>query len=187
MNKFQMSFDEIHGIGRKLRGSRDWVIDMIENILVTAYVRGHKAAMEDIAVDDEELEYLIFDALMNAVNMPVAGQTWKDRVSEYLRTGDTHGIETVLETEYHRVWNTGGWDGIQEYVTRTGNPVGKRWNTMLDPLVRDTHEYLEGDVVPLDARFYTFDGDSARFPGDFANAQNNVNCRCTVTYSQGRL
>ena len=51
---------------------------------------------------------------------------------------------------------------------------------MRDDKVRETHDYLEGVEVDLASEFVTFDGDSAKFPGDFSRAENNVNCRCVI-------
>lgn len=60
--------------------------------------------------------------------------------------------------------------------------VEKVWATMEDERVRTTHEFLDGVGVPLDTLFFTIDGDSARYPGDFTKAENNTNCRCILTY-----
>ena len=64
-----------------------------------------------------------------------------------------------------------------------GQPLYKIWGTMLDEKVRDTHAYLEGMKVPLDAEFYTYDGDHAQAPGGFTDANNNCNCRCALDIS----
>lgn len=60
--------------------------------------------------------------------------------------------------------------------------VEKVWATMEDERVRTTHEFLDGVGVPLDTLFFTIDNDSARYPGDFTKAENNVNCRCWLNY-----
>jgi uncharacterized protein with gpF-like domain len=63
--------------------------------------------------------------------------------------------------------------------------TAKRWRTMNDDRVRDTHDYLEGMVVPFSERFYSYDGDSAEYPGGFALPENNINCRCVVEVIRG--
>lgn len=69
------------------------------------------------------------------------------------------------------------------YQRRSNAPlVEKVWATMEDERVRETHSFLDGVGVPLDTLFFTIDGDSARYPGDFTKAENNTNCRCTLTY-----
>jgi hypothetical protein len=56
---------------------------------------------------------------------------------------------------------------------------------MQDDRVRDTHDYLEGMVVPFSSRFYTYDGDSADYPGGFTLPENNIGCRCVVEVIRG--
>jgi len=109
------------------------------------------------------------------VNLKIDGKTFRERIGE-----DTTPDEAlrIIETESHRDYNAGVFDAAVE----SGKPnIRKLWNTMMDGRVRETHDYLEGMTVGLEDRFYTFDGDSARYPGDFMLPQNNVNCRCIVT------
>ena len=87
-------------------------------------------------------------------------------------------ILRVLDTEGHRIYNEGGF-------ARAGDCGAKykQWQTMADDKVRDTHSYLSGVKIPIDEKFYTYDGDSALLPSGFSLAENNVNCRCWVSYS----
>lgn len=94
-------------------------------------------------------------------------------------------LSRLAETEAHRVLNEAILDSALEYAKN--NPektVTKTWATMLDDRVRETHDYLEGVTVPVDARFYTFDGDSAMAPGGFSKPQNSINCRCILRISK---
>lgn len=145
--------------------------DEITEELIQAYIDGHKKAMLDLGLDAEAFDIDLYD-LDNALNLVVAGKTYLERIR------DGSDIERLTETEQHRMFNTGTYDAVK------GIPgVMKTWVTMADDRVRDTHEYLEMQRVPMEARFYTFDGDSARFPGDFELAQNNVSCRCVLSLS----
>ena len=87
-------------------------------------------------------------------------------------------ITRLAESEAHRAFNQGAY----ECAKALGGDFEKEWNTMGDERVRDTHQYLEGARVPVDALFYTFDGDSAMYPGGFTSKENNVNCRCWLVY-----
>lgn len=87
-------------------------------------------------------------------------------------------IARVIETEAHRMYNNGGFDRAVAAGAKK-----KKWQTMMDEKVRETHEYLSGDSVDINERFYTFDGDSALTPGGFELPENNVNCRCWLSYS----
>ena len=88
------------------------------------------------------------------------------------------GILRIIDTEAHRDYNTAIYDAGKESGIQG---LKKRWMTMMDGKVRDTHSYLQGMAVGLDDRFYTFDGDSALAPGGFELPENNVNCRCWIT------
>jgi len=60
----------------------------------------------------------------------------------------------------------------------------KRWKTMLDKKVRDSHRDVEGEEVPIGTPFFV--GDSLlMFPGDTQfdpDPAEIVNCRCSVEY-----
>ena len=125
-----------------------------------------------------------------AVNLDINGETYRERVEKQVEAGSLDGVLRIIDTEAHRDYNTAVYDCGMRYEEAEATVKGKgaknspslrkKWYTMRDNRVRDTHDYLEGAVVGLDDRFYTYDGDSARFPGDFALPENNVNCRCFV-------
>ena len=55
---------------------------------------------------------------------------------------------------------------------------------MGDEKVRDLHDYLDGMTIPIDAEFYTYNGDHAYYPSQFGVAEEDCNCRCWVTFSK---
>lgn len=61
----------------------------------------------------------------------------------------------------------------------------KRWCTMLDKRVRDTHRILEGKTIPIEDYFEVGD-DLLLCPRDEGNCINNLgniaNCRCSLKY-----
>ena len=121
---------------------------------------------------------------------PEEGKTGKPQEENdgaVLGIPDIEAIQRVAETEYHRMYNTGAYDVATE-MGKQGYTMSKVWVTMGDEKVRSTHEYIDGMAVPLDEAFFTYDGDSAMFPGGFADPSNNVNCRCWLEYiSEGTL
>jgi len=147
----------------------------IENDLISAYISGQKDARKQLGLDDEAFDIDLLD-LDHALNLVIDGRTWVERIRE----GSDIGL--VLDTEKHRMYNTGVYDSA-----KGRQDVWKTWHTMEDDRVRDTHYYIDGMTVPLEANFYTFDGDYGRFPGDFQTAENNCNCRCHITLRQGSL
>ena len=53
------------------------------------------------------------------------------------------------------------------------------WLATLDTRTRDRHAALDGTIKEYDQKF-SIDGDKALIPMQFANASNNINCRCTT-------
>jgi hypothetical protein len=54
---------------------------------------------------------------------------------------------------------------------------------MKDDRVRDPHVYMEGMTVGLDDEFYTYTGDTTKYPGGFGVPELDINCRCYITLS----
>lgn len=118
------------------------------------------------------------NAMDESIYKKFDGLNFADRTLSYAELGDKEGIIRVAETDGHRVYQDGGYQGAK------GIAKTKTWLTMLDDKVRDTHDYLEGMTVGFDEKFYTFDGDSARYPGDFESVANNARCRCVISYNK---
>ena len=198
-------FDELNNIRTKLasmlaedvdsgtgmdspRISRKRFEDTIFELITMGYVYGIEVAGLDLNVDLPVSAERMFEV----ANAPTKGETFRERMEthfkEYEESPDPerliNQLSVIAETETHRSINTGSLDGAEKY--QQAHPdvtVMKTWETMMDDRVRDTHDYLEGVTIPLGARFYTFDGDSAMQPGDFMLAENNVNCRCILRYT----
>lgn len=149
------------------------LLDDALDFLLIAYFNGSQDAAEMLGL---ELEPDI-DKAREAINLKVAGKDYAERLREYGESGDLESILRVLDTDMTRVYNTAILDTAQ------GRATMKTWNTMLDDRVRDTHEPLEGVTIPIDAEFYTWDGDKALAPGGFNKAENNCGCRCLLSVS----
>lgn len=151
-------------------------------------------------IDDDFLEYLVFaytegisavgamlegkaetntDSLFLSVNRATEGKTWKERAHEAIDNDSLGNLLRLGDTEFHRVFNESIEDGAKQLGARY-----KKWRTMNDDKVRDSHDYLNGMEVGIDESFYTYDGDSAPHPGGFSSASNNCNCRCYIDVSR---
>ena len=163
--------------------------DMIFELITMGYVYGIEVAGLDLEADIP----VNAERMKDVAWKPTAGENFGKRIrnhfDEYNRSPQDEAaraklaeqLSVIAETETHRSINTGAQDGADEYAEE--HPTAtlfKRWVTMGDDRVRDTHDFLEGAIVPKDARFYSYDGDSARFPGDFVRPENNINCRCII-------
>lgn len=152
------------------------IIDDLLSFLINGYSQGIKNA--GIMLNSELT--MDVDAMEDAIYLVIDGKTFEDRVADHVRVNDLTGLQTLAESEFHRVYNAGVVDGGKIYAGNGTFKVQKTWGTMGDERVRETHNYLESMSVPLEDDFYTFDGDHASYPGKFKKAENNVNCRCFV-------
>ena len=182
-----LPFDEIHAlVGQSYKDAvksgegTHRICDDLLAILIAAYRLGVAKTAESLhaTIEDE------IDELYEIAFCRIGGITFEERVRRHVDAGDENGLLTLAESEAHRVFETAAYRAAKRAQDRYGMLVGKRWDTMRDIRVRETHEYLEGRLVPLGEEFYTFDGDHAQYPGGFEKAENNVNCRCSIGYAR---
>lgn len=172
---------EDNGKGRiKSKEDAEDIIDELLDLFLIAYASGVTATSTELGTvlspSVEDIDAAVF--------AEVAGETWKQRVMDYYDSGGTlYDIQRIAETDATRIYNQGALDTVS--VNNAQDGTVKRWVTMMDDRVRDTHSYLEGMEVPYNARFYTYDGDSAEAPGMFSLSENNINCRCVVEIIRG--
>ena len=187
MKKSILPFDELNKLPSSLRkrfpsgkllikdrSECDDIIDELLDLFLLAYSMGNRVTEENLPSSWEPS----LDDVMRVVDERVAGKTWRERVEEYfLNGGSVDDLLRIAETETHRIAN----ESALETALKCG-ATSKTWLTMLDDRVRDNHTILEGQTLPVDADFYCPDGDHARAPGLFSLPENNVNCRCELTY-----
>jgi hypothetical protein len=169
------------GKGRiKSRKDAEDIIDELLDLFLLAYANGATATNTELGT----AVMPSVDAVDAAVYAAVAGETWRDRVIGYYESGGSlYDIRRIAETDATRIYNQGAVDAV--IANGMQDATSKRWRTMNDDRVRDTHDYLEGMEIPFNSRFYTYDGDSAEFPGGFELPENNINCRCVVEVIRG--
>ena len=186
-----MPFDELNALRETLtysqyldeNGKRRFVLtykeleDEFEDILIMSYLLGNRAAGEMLGIESD----VDIDDMARVINKEIAGKTWKERLREQLdRGGTVEDILRIAETESHRDSN----EAIYDTARSSGMDLMKTWETMQDDRVREQHEEIQGQTVPFEDVFVTWDGHEARFPGDFDTADLNVNCRCWLSVSQ---
>lgn len=187
-----LNFDEIHQLTvevyedavrefpEDMEKRKKKVCDDVLEMLVYAYMLGMFNADKDLQheshVDKQRMYSEIFQ--------PIAGKNFEDRIREYVDGGQIPEIVRVVETDSHRMFNSGEVQSADQYVEHHPSAhVMKTWRTMLDPRVRDTHDYLEGRTIPYSDLFYTYNGDSAFAPGWFGIPEEDINCRCMLRLS----
>lgn len=179
ISRYLAKFDEINRLGNtyinSLPDSYNELISTVEAYLIDMYLEGF-ASVGYMLGDDVERQPNT-EQMMLALSVVVAGASLYDRLEEYYNNGDVEGIRVVLDTEAHRMWTEGADDRAV-----VGGASTKQWITVGDSVVRDNHKYLAEVKIPIDADFYTPDGDVGKAPGHFQTARNNANCRCILKY-----
>ena len=171
--RYLNKFDELNIISIERFNTLD--IKWFEDTLIDAYIEGFVGARYILEGDAEEMDK---KKIQEAISKEYDGKSIKDKAKEYLSNKDATGFNRLVTSEFHRVYNQGAFD----YAKKNNNDIYKKWVAILDEKTRETHYYLDGQTIPLDAYFYTFDGDKALMPSGFARAENNVNCRCILDY-----
>ena len=179
-------FDELNTLKSRIEGDKaadeeefkkrkDYYIDEVTDLFVMAYVFGTQEVSGELKTavtpDMEEMRSVIEEKF--------DGKDYKDRLNEYFASGTDYDIARVLDTDVHRIYNAAKYNGAKR-----GGATFKTWRTMLDPKVREAHDYLEGVKVGIDDEFYTYTGDSAQYPGGFGVPELDINCRCYLIYSK---
>ena len=193
---------------------KPFIIDEILEMLIMAYMFGNEAANtmlygeevvdRPVLTDSGESSYsdlngpnrvipIRTDDMDKSVFRIIAGKNWEQRVSEYLDddTGTVDDIIRVVDTDMNRIYNDSilnVGERAEDEESEDGGAVKptvmKTWQTMLDDRVREGHFVLEGVTIPVDKRFWTIGGDSARYPGDFTSPELNIGCRCRLKLTQ---
>lgn len=153
--------------------NREEVEDTLLDILIMAYVFGNYDANESLGTDIS----VDIDKMNEALYRKFEDRDFAQRIADYVFTGSVEDIMRVAETEVHRDYNAGAYDTATE-----GGAKYKRWTAVMDDRTRETHWYLNGTKVGINDYFYTFDGNKAKYPGDFGVAYEDCNCRCIAVY-----
>lgn len=157
-------------------------LETTESYLIDAYVSGFKDTLTELGQDTALIDEInIIPNLQTALEQASGGMTYRNRIVLGYFEYSTAEMQRLITNEYHRIYNIGAYNAA-EHLESQGKKIGKQWHTMLDESVRDTHAYIEGDVVLLGDYFYTWDGDRALHPGDFIKPENNIGCRCRLLY-----
>lgn len=199
------AFDELNEIRTTISGemtemlARDKRIDRrrCEDIIFELITMGYVYGIEVAGLDLEEDLPVDAGRMKDVAWKRTAGENFSDRIDTHIKAFEESAkdeaatrklaeqLSVIAETETHRAINTGEQDGAQEYAdTHRKETVFKTWVTMQDDRVREQHDLLDGATVPLNARFYSWTGDSARFPGDFVSPELNINCRCLLRFTK---
>ena len=86
--------------------------------------------------------------------------------------------ERIARTEFTRTANAGAYAATKD-AEAMGIEIKRKWVATLDASTRPVHAALDGQIVGVDEPFKSSAGEVMR-PGEFSDAGQNINCRCTV-------
>lgn len=168
----KLEIEETAENGKK-KYNAERIIDIVYEYLEYAWTMGVDNINEELSTSYAPQD----DEMRREINRKVAGKDYKERIDEWAEKGDFDAIMRVAETDAHRLINDSAF-----LTAKKAGAKYKTWHTMEDDKVRATHEPLDLMTIPIDDYFVTFDGDRALRPGEFERAENNVNCRCFLTF-----
>lgn len=171
--RYLNKFDQLNIISVEYFDKLD--LKWFEDTLIDAYIEGFASAkyiLEGVAEDIDT------DQLRDALHKVYDGESISDKAKQYLTDKNIQEFNRLVTSEFHRMYNQGAFD----YAKKNNADIEKEWVAIMDDKTRDTHFFLNGQRVPLDAYFYSFDGDKALMPGGFERVENNANCRCILDY-----
>lgn len=135
---------------------------------------------------DEPKDYIWNEKrVQNAVTQGIVqGESIADigkRLTSELATSNGSKMDMFARTAVTGAQNAGRKERLVE-AEEMGVEVKKQWIATHDQRVRDTHAYLDGQVVGVNEPF-TVDGMEIDYPGDpLAPPELAYNCRCTLAY-----
>lgn len=109
------------------------------------------------------------------------GKSFADRIDDLGEDFELYELERIVLTEGHRAYVDGQSDAADRIEQKEGVLLFKRWNATMDGRTRKTHRLLNGQIKRRDEMFTTVNG-SAKEPGKFGIASEDVNCRCILTF-----
>lgn len=160
----------------------------LSNECEEAYEEGLDGKAQFFSIEDWE----IYDYVYAEID----DQTFADRIHRYIDdlrgtalfnpeslddgvSTIKHKLDSMAAIDGHRVRNEALQLAGEDLNTLVGYTVTKRWRSMRDDRVRDTHEELEGVTIPINEYFYTENG-RALHPGGFNIPQEDCGCRCEI-------
>lgn len=177
INRFRETLSVHFDSEGKLRSKQDEedIIDEMLDLFLLSAALGSQSANDDLGTD----YHIGTKTAVDIIDREVAGKTWSERVREYFDNGGTAAdIMRIAETEAHRDANESAFVTAEAVGAKT-----KTWHCMMLPTSRDSHIYLSGTKAPMDGYFYSINGGSTKFPGEWGIADEDCGCLCWITYS----
>lgn len=126
--------------------------------------------------DTKSLNRLITVIKQGLVN----GESYDKQVKRVAKVfnGNASNAARVIRTEGNRNMNAGSFF-VSEDLKEQGVKIKRQWVATKDSRTRDSHQALDGQFEDDDGYFW-IGSDKGRYPTDFTEPENSINCRCTT-------
>ena len=119
------------------------------------------------------------DTLVEQVKSDLMQDAFKNGILDTAEQ-QTSRARTICQTEMNRIESEAQFDADQEALDQ-GIEMEREWHCRFQN-TRDSHVFMEGQVVDGDEPFTSGDGNELRFPCDpSAPPEDTINCYCEVT------
>lgn len=127
---------------------------------------------------------LIYDAHGRIKKGLESGKTYAQMASdvEEIVGNDVMNPMRIARTEGHRIRESGKLHAARD-IEAKGYELTKTWVTMKDERVRSSHQDMDGQTVGIDEEFTLPSGAKTQAPGMAGIAEEDINCRCILTYN----
>jgi len=118
------------------------------------------------------------NALRATLSEGIAAGESSDRLADRIRAvfgGRRDNAPTIARTEIVRASNFATSEAFHQAGVEQ-----KEWLTTRDGKARDSHRNLDGTIVAEDGLFFSDNGYSAPYPGEFGVGSEDINCRCSI-------
>lgn len=114
-------------------------------------------------------------ALVSGMEEGETGAALAQRIKGTMQNMRGSRALVIAETEVGRAQNFAHQSAMEQ-----GEIPNKEWLTAKDDRVRDSHETMDGQVIPTKDSFVSGAGNTAKHPGGFGKAEEDIFCRCVI-------
>ena len=152
---------------------KEWLTQTIENELSGLTLK------QTLQRDRQNIIYSLKSNLIQGVNRGESYSQMAKRMQTVINN-DYQKAVRIARTETHRVKEEGTFQSALK-GEKAGIKQVKTWNSSNDSRTRRDHRRLDGKTIPLD-EYFRVGSDKMLTPGTGNHAEQNVNCRCFLTF-----
>lgn len=149
--------------------------DMIRAITLNSKIS--EGLYKKLGVDTQLMKKRITAEVTRGI---ASGSSWEQIAKQIgIKSGVTYtNAVRIARTEGHRIQQASSLDAMKK-ASKKGADIVKQWDATLDGKTRSTHRALDGQIVNINDKFKSEQGD-VEAPGMFGLPSEDCNCRCCL-------